>query len=298
MHSFEKAENNKNNNDRIYDAGMLSDRDIRTFWKKGIEVEVADVQNYSFDIEKQLQHGSIDLRFRHDYKKISIPRNQVLTFEKMKNHEYTTSGEVRKNNKLILEPGEMILTTTMETVRLSENFAGIITGRSSIARLGIMVHCCQEFINPGHGQTIPLQIINLAPCSVELDLEVPICQLIIFKMRTPSAEKYSTAVGSKYSKEVEIETSKIYEEVEISQTDTSAATLAERRKKVRKKNLKKYIEPFLPSVIMLTLVTPLFSGWITNKSLEELFVALKGILAAAPLIVVFLGLFIWLKKED
>ena len=289
MHSFEKAENNKNNNDRIYDAGMLSDRDIRTFWKKGIEVEVADVQNYSFDIEKQLQH---------DYKKISIPRNQVLTFEKMKNHEYTTSGEVRKNNKLILEPGEMILTTTMETVRLSENFAGIITGRSSIARLGIMVHCCQEFINPGHGQTIPLQIINLAPCSVELDLEVPICQLIIFKMRTPSAEKYSTAVGSKYSKEVEIETSKIYEEVEISQTDTSAATLAERRKKVRKKNLKKYIEPFLPSVIMLTLVTPLFSGWITNKSLEELFVALKGIPAAAPLIVVFLGLFIWLKKED
>lgn len=263
MHSFEKAENNKNNNDRIYDAGMLSDRDIRTFWKKGIEVEVADVQNYSFDIEKQLQHGSIDLRFRHDYKKISIPRNQVLTFEKMKNHEYTTSGEVRKNNKLILEPGEMILTTTMETVRLSENFAGIITGRSSIARLGIMVHCCQEFINPGHGQTIPLQIINLAPCSVELDLEVPICQLIIFKMRTPSA-----------------------------------ATLAERRKKVRKKNLKKYIEPFLPSVIMLTLVTPLFSGWITNKSLEELFVALKGIPAAAPLIVVFLGLFIWLKKED
>ena len=141
MHSFEKAENNKNNNDRIYDAGMLSDRDIRTFWKKGIEVEVADVQNYSFDIEKQLQHGSIDLRFRHDYKKISIPRNQVLTFEKMKNHEYTTSGEVSKNNKLILEPGEMILTTTMETVRLSENFAGIITGRSRIARLGIMVHC-------------------------------------------------------------------------------------------------------------------------------------------------------------
>ena len=62
--------------------------------------------------------------------------------------------------------------------------------------------------------------------------------------------------------------------------------------------LKKYIEPFLPSVIMLTLVTPLFSGWITNKSLEELFVALKGIPAAAPLIVVFLGLFIWLKKED
>ena len=36
MHSFEKAETNKNNNDRIYDAGMLSDRDISKFRKKGI----------------------------------------------------------------------------------------------------------------------------------------------------------------------------------------------------------------------------------------------------------------------
>lgn len=88
-----------------------------------------------------------------------------------------------------------------------------------------MVHCCQEFINPGHGQTIPLQIINVAPCSVELDLEIPICQLIIFKLRTPSAEKYSTAAGSKYSKEVEIESSKIYEEMGSKRTEKGDAQI-------------------------------------------------------------------------
>lgn len=66
----------------------------------------------------------------------------------------------------------------METVQLTEQFAALISGRSSFARLGIMVHCCQEFIKPGHGQTIPLQIINLSPYTVELDMNVPICQII------------------------------------------------------------------------------------------------------------------------
>lgn len=122
MHNYEEEMNTRENDsyrgNRIYDAGMLSDMDIREFWKKGIEIEVADYQNYSFDFDKQLQHGSVDLRFRHDYKKISVPKGEVLTFEKMKNHNYTISDEVKGNNKIILEPGEMILTTTIETVRL------------------------------------------------------------------------------------------------------------------------------------------------------------------------------------
>lgn len=300
MHNYEEEMNTRENDsyrgNRIYDAGMLSDMDIREFWKKGIEIEVADYQNYSFDFDKQLQHGSVDLRFRHDYKKISVPKGEVLTFEKMKNHNYTISDEVKGNNKIILEPGEMILTTTMETVRLSEDFAGIITGRSSIARLGIMVHCCQEFINPGHGQTIPLQIINVAPCSVELDLEILICQLIIFKLRTPSAEKYSTAAGSKYSKEVEIESSKIYEEMGSKRTENSSVSISEKSKKIRKKM--KYIEPFLPPLIMVMAVTPLINAWILNKSFAELFDVLKNIPVVTPLVVILIALYIWLKRED
>ena len=51
MHNYEKEMNIRENDsyrvNRIYDAGMLSDMDIREFWKKGIEIEVADYQNYS-----------------------------------------------------------------------------------------------------------------------------------------------------------------------------------------------------------------------------------------------------------
>ena len=159
-----------------------------------------------------------------------------------------------------------------------------------------MVHCCQEFLNPGHGQTIPLQIINVAPCSVELDLEIPICQLIIFKLRTPSAEKYSTAAGSKYSKEVEIESSKIYEEMGSKRTENSPVSISEKSKKIRKKM--KYIEPFLPPLIMVMAVTPLINAWILNKSFAELFDVLKNIPVVTPLVVILIALYIWLKRED
>ena len=126
--------------------------------------------------------GAIDLRFRNEYKKIELMgKNLMLTYDMIKNHSYTKPYELKADEKLVIKPGEIILTTTMETVQLTEQFAALISGRSSFARLGIMVHCCQEFIKPGHGQTIPLQIINLSPYTVELDMNVPICQIIFFK---------------------------------------------------------------------------------------------------------------------
>lgn len=192
-------------------SGMLSDQDIRHYWKKGIYVYDTEKK---FDLEKQLQLGAIDLRFRNEYKKIELMgKNQMLTYDMIKNHSYTKPYELKADEKLVIKPGEIILTTTMETVQLTEQFAALISGRSSFARLGIMVHCCQEFIKPGHGQTIPLQIINLSPYTVELDMNVPICQIIFFKLVTSASEKYVDRNGAKYSEEVAPESSKIYEEM-------------------------------------------------------------------------------------
>ena len=163
-------------------SGILSDIDIKSFWGHGINIFSSETGELAFNLEKQLQLGSIDLHFRHAYSKIRLSKNEILTYDMLKQHNYTTPSELKTGEKLRILPGEMIVTTTLETVQFSEEFAGIITGRSSIARLGVMVHCCQEFINPGHGQPIPLQIINLSPCSVELDLRIPICQLVVFKL--------------------------------------------------------------------------------------------------------------------
>lgn len=274
--------------------GMLSDTDIKHFWNKGIYIFTSESGELAFDLERQLQLGSIDLRFRHDCKRISISKGEVLTYERLKNHDYTVPFEIQSGKNLTIAPGEMILTTTLETVQLSEDFAGIITGRSSIARLGIMVHCCQEYINPGHGQPIPLQLVNLGPCTVELDLSVPVCQLVIFKLRNPASGRYIHEEKAKYSSEVGPENSKIYEEM-----NSAINSPAKIRKTANlKKTIGNYLLPFLPSLIMTTGITPFISNYINGKSVLDLTTAVQSMPLPTLLCAAAFFLYIWLKRGN
>lgn len=277
-------------------SGILSDIDIKSFWGHGINIFSSETGELAFNLEKQLQLGSIDLHFRHAYSKIRLSKNEILTYDMLKQHNYTTPSELKTGEKLRILPGEMIVTTTLETVQFSEEFAGIITGRSSIARLGVMVHCCQEFINPGHGQPIPLQIINLSPCSVELDLRIPICQLVVFKLCSPASGRYKDDINSKYANETVPQTSKIYEEIPDS--------LPENTKKpsninsITKLFLSKYLLPFFPSVIMLLVITPFINDYITDKSLLEILNATKNMSGAVILGIILIIVYVWLKRGE
>lgn len=275
-------------------SGMLSDNDVKRYFGNGINIFTSESGNLSFNLEKQLQLGSVDLRFRHECKRFKLEENNsILTYDKLKNHSYTEPFELKEGEKLRIHSGEIILTTSLEIVQLSEEFAGLITGRSSIARLGIMVHCCQEYIKPGHGQSIPLQIINLSPYTVELDLAVPICQIVFFKLITPASGKYIDKKYAKYSKEISPQTSKIYEEMDDTNINDKRVNIKEKHK-----HIKKYIIPFLPSLIMLLVITPIATSNITNKTLLDYI----KILINAPLSLIvgacLIVLYIYLKKGE
>ncbi len=282
------------NDSRSHVLGMLSDNDIKSFWGHGIDISTTEKGDLAFNLEKQLQLGSVDLRFRHEYKKIKLKSDEVLTYDMLKKHDYTQPYELQEGKKLVIGPGEMILTTTLETVRLSEEFAGIITGRSSIARLGIMVHCCQEYINPGHGQPIPLQIINLAPCPVELDLMIPICQLILFKLNSPATGRYKNGKKSKYADEEGPQTSKIYED------DLNGPSKTTPKISIGgvRASLNKYFAPFLPTIISLLLISPFISNFINGRSFLDVTTAIKELPLSFILGMIFLVIFIWLKRGD
>lgn len=277
-------------------AGMLSDVDIKLFWGNGIDIFSPESGELAFDLEKQLQYGSIDLHFRHEYKKMKQPSEGVLTYDMLRTHSYTNPYELRSGEKLRVAPGEIILTTTLETIHFSEEFAGIITGRSSIARLGIMVHCCQEYINPGHGQPIPLQLINLAPYPVELDLNVPICQLVVFRLRTPSSGRYKDNDKAKYADEIGPQGSKIYEEVsDEGQSDSGNA--GKEWERIRK-FCSKYFLPFLPAIIMALVITPFFASSVVDKDFSDVFAAIREMPLAIIIGVLLCIIYIWIKKGE
>lgn len=249
-------------------AGMLSDNGIRHYFGKGINIYTEGKDGLAFNLDEQLHVGSVDLRFRHLYNRFSLGAGTTLSYELLKEHAYTTPYELSSQDKLQIGPGEIIFTTTLEIVSLSEEFAAMITGRSSIARLGVMVHCCQEFIHPGHGQAIPLQIVNLSPYTVELDLHVPICQIVFFKLATPASERYIDRRDAKYSQETDPVSSRIYEDISSETQKTAELNKSGWWHRIRK-NVDFVLSPILPGIFSTLIVTPLLAEYIINKSLGE-----------------------------
>lgn len=271
-------------------SGILSDTAIKEYWGNGIHIQTEYKSGpLAFDLDKQLQPGSIDLRFRNEISRFKLEDDEVLSFDRIRNKDYLSPDVIPSDKTLIIQPGEIILTTTLESISLSENFAGIITGRSSFARLGLMVQCCQDFINPGLKNSVALQLINLSPYAIELDMNIPICQLVILKMLGSPAEGYNEKSSSKYTGEKTFIPSKIDNEAYLFKIPATQNFL-----KIIKTTFKKYIEPLLPTLMSILIVTPLINNFGSLKILQ----ILSNVSINAILIFLVLILYFYSKKGD
>jgi hypothetical protein len=91
---------------------------------------------------------------------------------------------------------------------------------------------------------VALQLVNLSPNAIELDMYSAVCQLIIFRLCTPATQGYTDKPDSKYKGEEEILASKIYDDEEPEKKKEHTVI----------RWMKKYIEPILPSVLVITLL--------------------------------------------
>jgi hypothetical protein len=84
----------------------------------------------------------------------------------------------------------MISGRVYEKFTIPNGYAGKIEGRSSFARLGLMIHCAADFINPGYKGHMPLQLVNVGNTEIRLSPYMPICQLILVKLTTDAEKPY------------------------------------------------------------------------------------------------------------
>lgn len=272
-------------------SGILSDSAIRKYWGHGICIRTEYSSGpLAFNLDQQLQPGSIDLHFRSEINRFKIDDGEVLSFKRIAQKNYLSPDVIPTDKPLIIQPHEIVLTTTLENIYLSEEFAGLITGRSSFARLGLMVQCCQDFINPGLKNAVALQLINLSPYPIELDIHTPICQLIIIKMSGTPSKAYSEIKTSKYRGEKQFIPSRIDEETSNYAQNGSRARIWPRAIKF----MHKYIEPLLPTVIGLLILTP-FLTYTRQKSIIEMLLSVKFNTVFA---IIALVVFILLRRND
>jgi dCTP deaminase len=92
--------------------------------------------------------------------------------------------------RFVLHPGQFVLASTQETVKIPDSMVARIEGKSSIGRLGIMVHVTAGYIDPGFCGQITLEMTNLRNLPIILRVGKPICQLSFHLMESPPTKPY------------------------------------------------------------------------------------------------------------
>ena|ERR1035437_9917922 len=139
----------------------------------------------------QVQSASIDLRLSCVFWRplrrftIDLRRPKLLELEPRRYYRKTV---LRDGESVLLRPNSLLLGRTMEEFKIPNGFAGELTGRSSFARLGLMVNATGGFINPGWKGHMPLQLMNLGPNPIRLVAGIPVCQLRVVRL-TGDAER-------------------------------------------------------------------------------------------------------------
>lgn len=175
---------------------ILSDKDIR----KKIDSSEIVVTSEDGKHSANINASSLDLRLGRFFKIYNHSQQAVLDPLNRESLEGVTKLIELKNpgEPFIVQPGEFVLGVTMERVKISDNLVARVEGRSSLGRLGIIVHSTAGFIDAGFEGTITLEITNINRMPVALYPGMRVCQLA-FELMTSAAEvPYSKKKTSKY----------------------------------------------------------------------------------------------------
>ncbi len=182
---------------------VLSDRTIRQEMASGrIRIEPCDPDD--------IQPSSVDLHlgttfqvFRNSrYPYIDPSREQAGLMEPV---------EATSEEPFVLHPGEFVLGTTVERIVLPNDIVARLEGKSSLGRLGLLIHSTAGYVDPGWDGRLTLELSNVANLPIVLMPGMAVGQISFSQMTTPVDRPYGTpGLGSKYQGQTDVTPSKMY----------------------------------------------------------------------------------------
>jgi dCTP deaminase len=170
---------------------VLSDRSIRLEMESGrIVVEPCNLTD--------LQPSSLDLHLGSDFR---VFRNTRYVFIDpcQSQPDLTELIEASTVDPFVLHPGEFALGSTLERVKLPDDLLGRLEGKSSLGRLGLMIHSTAGYVDPGWDGFLTLELSNVANLPILLTPGMKIGQISFNRMSTPVDRPYGTpGLGSHY----------------------------------------------------------------------------------------------------
>lgn len=179
-----------------YRSGViLSDRTIRA----GIESGRIGIEPYD---PAMIQPSSIDVRLDHRFLVFRSHTRPVIDVKEDLS-DLTEMVEATDARPFILHPGEFVLGSTAERVSIPDDLVARIEGKSSLARLGLVIHSTAGFVDAGFEGHITLELSNVATLPITLYPTMKVGQISFLQMDRPAEHPYGSGrLGSKYSGQV------------------------------------------------------------------------------------------------
>ncbi|HPD19621.1 MAG TPA: dCTP deaminase [Candidatus Pacearchaeota archaeon] len=173
---------------------ILSDREIKKLINKDI-IKVSPKP----DFKTQLGSASLDLRLSQEFMVFNLTKTAYIDTRNPKSFKDTTTLiKVGKKDPFVFHPSEFVLGATLEEIFLPDNICARIDGRSSLGRLGIIIHSTAGHIDPGFKGKLVLEMQNIGMIPVLLYPGTRICQLVFEELSSPTLNPYFKKKGAKY----------------------------------------------------------------------------------------------------
>jgi dCTP deaminase len=184
-------------------AVVLSDKTIRA------EIEAGRIEFDPYDSDL-IQPSSIDVRVDRRFRVFHNARYPYIDVRQPM-EELTELVEIEGDEPFILHPGEFVLGQTLEKVTLPDDIVARLEGKSSLGRLGLLIHSTAGFVDPGFSGNLTLELSNVANLPITIYEGMPIGQISFMRMDGPVEVPYGAKdKGSKYQGQGEPTPSRFY----------------------------------------------------------------------------------------
>ncbi len=147
--------------------------------------------------EKYLQAASVDLHLDRHFLIFDTQSNYVIDPKKPMD-DMMREIIIDDDQPFVLHPGEFALGLIYETTGVSSKYVGRLEGKSSVGRMGMLIHITAGFLDPGNSLKMTLELHNTANMPTLLYYKMPIAQMAFEELSSQSQKPYSKAIGSKY----------------------------------------------------------------------------------------------------
>ncbi|MDO8751392.1 MAG: dCTP deaminase [Dehalococcoidia bacterium] len=184
---------------------VLSDRTIKEELAKGrIVIDPLG--------ESCIQPASVDIRLD---RKLLVFRNSRRPYIDV--HQdldgLTEIEEIPQDHPFMLHPGEFILGSTLEYIAIPDDLVARLEGKSSLGRIGLLIHSTAGYVDPGWKGHLTLELSNVSNLPITLYYGMKIGQISFLRLTTPAERLYgSPELGSKYQGQTEPTASRIFQE--------------------------------------------------------------------------------------